>query len=93
MPGIAAEVSGDAELRPATMSDPAAPVVASMLAANRAVGLDATLTGFSMATDGGFFAAAGCPTIVSGPGDPPLAHVTDEWVGVEEVMHATRAYA
>jgi succinyl-diaminopimelate desuccinylase len=46
-----------------------------------------------MASDGRFFAAAGYPTIIYGPGDPRLAHVPDEWVGVEEVLDATKAYA
>jgi acetylornithine deacetylase/succinyl-diaminopimelate desuccinylase-like protein len=64
-----------------------------MLAANRRLGLSAEPTGFSMATDGRFFAEAGIPTIIYGPGDPRLAHVPDEWVGIDEVLSATRAYA
>jgi succinyl-diaminopimelate desuccinylase len=51
------------------------------------------LTGFSMATDGRHFAARGIPTIIYGPGDPKLAHVPDEWVGIDEVLDATKAYA
>ncbi|MGI9254680.1 MAG: M20/M25/M40 family metallo-hydrolase, partial [Thermomicrobiales bacterium] len=64
-----------------------------MLAANDYLGLDTTLTGFSMATDGRFIAARGIPTIIYGPGDPKLAHVPNEWVGIDEVLSATRAYA
>ena len=75
------------------MSDPDAPAVQAMLAANRYLGLSTELTGFSMGTDGRFFAAAGWPTIIYGPGDPRLAHVPDEWVGIDEVLAATRAYA
>jgi len=75
------------------MADPAGPLVGAMLGANRYLGLDTELTGFSMASDGRFFAAAGHPTIIYGPGDPRLAHVPDEWVGVDEVLAATRAYA
>ncbi|HCG29429.1 MAG TPA: peptide hydrolase, partial [Chloroflexi bacterium] len=64
-----------------------------MLAANERLGLSTALTGFSMGTDGRHFAAAGIPTIIYGPGDPKLAHIPDEWVGVEEVIQAARAYA
>jgi acetylornithine deacetylase/succinyl-diaminopimelate desuccinylase-like protein len=46
-----------------------------------------------MATDGRHFAAAGIPTVIYGPGDPRLAHVPDEWVDIDEVLEATRAYA
>jgi succinyl-diaminopimelate desuccinylase len=46
-----------------------------------------------MATDGRHFSAVGIPTIIFGPGDPALAHVPDEWVGIDEVLDATRAYA
>ena len=38
-------------------------------------------------------AAAGYSTIIYGPGDPRLAHVPDEWIGIDEVLEATRAYA
>jgi acetylornithine deacetylase/succinyl-diaminopimelate desuccinylase-like protein len=75
------------------MSDPEGPLAQAMLAANRHLGLSTAPTGFSMATDGRHFAAAGYRTIIYGPGDPKLAHVPDEWVGVDEVLDATRAYA
>ncbi len=91
--GMQVTVESDGEARAATMNDPSSPVVQAMLAANRYLGLSTELTGFSMASDGRFFAAAGYPTIIYGPGDPRLAHVPDEWVGVEEVLEATRAYA
>lgn len=93
MPGVGAFVEAATEMRPATMSDPDSPLVQGMLAANRHLGLSDELTGFSMATDGRIFAAAGVPTIIYGPGDPKLAHIPDEWVGIDEVLAATRAYA
>ncbi|MGH2531328.1 MAG: M20 family metallopeptidase [Thermomicrobiales bacterium] len=93
MPGVSVVVEFSGERRTATMSDPASPLVQAMLAANRYLGLSEALAGFSMATDGRFFAAAGYPTIIYGPGDPTLAHVPDEWVGIDEVVQATRAYA
>ncbi|HYO31145.1 MAG TPA: M20 family metallopeptidase [Thermomicrobiales bacterium] len=93
MEGLGLEVRPAGELRAATLSDSGAPVVQAMLAANRYLGLSEELFGFSMASDGRFFAAAGVPTIIYGPGDPKLAHVPDEWVGLDETLAATRAYA
>ncbi len=93
IPGLTVTVENPHEVRAATMADPGSTLVTSMLAANARLGLDEHLTGFSMASDGRFFAAAGMPTIIYGPGDPKLAHVPDEWVGVDEVLDATRAYA
>jgi succinyl-diaminopimelate desuccinylase len=68
-------------------------LVQAMVGANKRLGLSTEPTGFSMATDGRFFARAGYPTIIYGPGDPKLAHIPDEWVGVDELLEATRAYA
>lgn len=93
LPGLAVEVRPSFEMRAATMSDPDSNLVQAMLAANGFLGLSTDLTGFSMATDGRHFAAAGYPTIIYGPGDPKLAHIPDEWVGIDEVLEATRAYA
>ena len=92
-PGIGVEIATPAGMLPATMSDPDGALARAMLAANTHLGLSTDLTGFSMATDGRHFAAAGIPTIIYGPGDPRLAHVPDEWVGIDEVLEATRAYA
>lgn len=92
LPGIAVEVRPSWTWHP-TMTEPDAPVARAMLAANRYLGLSEELTGFSMGTDGRFFGAAGCPTIIYGPGDPRLAHIPDEWVGIDETLAATRAYA
>ncbi len=91
--GLGLEVKPAGDLRAATLSDPASSVVRAMLAANRHLGLSEELFGFSMASDGRFFAAAGIPTIIYGPGDPTLAHVPDEWVGIDETLEATRGYA
>lgn len=90
--GIRVEVEGRG-LGEASMSAPDSPVVQAMLSANTHLGLNTDLTGFSMGTDGRHFAAIGIPTIIYGPGDPKLAHIPDEWVGVDEVMEATCAYA
>lgn len=93
LPGIRVETMPAWEGRAATMSDPDSAVVRAMIGANRYLGLSEELTGFNMASDGRFFAAAGYSTIIYGPGDPKLAHVPDEWVGIDEVLEATRAYA
>jgi succinyl-diaminopimelate desuccinylase len=93
MPGIDVQVIPAADRFAATMSDPEGSLARAMLAANAYLGLSTELTGFSMASDGRHFAAAGCPTIIYGPGDPRLAHVPDESVGIDEVLEATRAYA
>jgi succinyl-diaminopimelate desuccinylase len=93
LPGIDVQVIPAADTFAATMSDPDGALARAMLAANAFLGLSTELTGFSMASDGRHFAAAGYPTIIYGPGDPRLAHVPDEWVGIDEVLEATRAYA
>jgi len=95
VPGLRVEVGPAHEWggRPAVMSPPDSLVVQAMREVNRFLGLESDLTGFSMGTDGRFFAAKGYPTIIYGPGDPSLAHKPDEWVGIDEVMAATRAYA
>ena len=92
MPGVSVEVRAHWAVTP-TLADESGESVVAMRAANGYLGMSTDLTGFSMGTDGRFFAQAGCPTIIYGPGDPRLAHVPDEWVGLDEVLDATRAYA
>jgi succinyl-diaminopimelate desuccinylase len=92
IPGMRVEVSGPSGVK-ATLSDPESPLVKAMAAANEDLGLNPAPMGYNMATDGRHFAAAGIPTVIYGPGDFSLAHVPNEWVGVDEVMEATRAYA
>ncbi|MDQ3654639.1 MAG: M20 family metallopeptidase [Chloroflexota bacterium] len=93
MPGISVEVE---EVYPggvATSTPAQSPLVQAMVEANSRLGLSTELGGFSMATDGRFWARQGIPTIIYGPGDPKLAHVPDEWIGIDELLQATRAYA
>lgn len=91
--GLRVEVSSPRMSLGATMVDPESDLVQGMLRANHQLGLSTDLAGFSMASDGRFFAAKGIPMIIYGPGDPKLAHIPDEWVGVNEIMEATKAYA
>jgi len=92
-PGVRVEVEEVWPGGSATLTDEDSPLVRAMQGANARLGLSTNLRGFSMATDGRFWSREGVPTIIYGPGDPKLAHVPDEWVGVEEIMEATRAYA
>lgn len=93
IPGLRVEFGTGMGLRAASMTDPDSPLVQAMVGANAYLGFSTELGGFSMGTDGRFFADAGCPTIIYGPGDPSLAHVPDEWVGVDEVVNAAKAYS
>ena len=79
--------------REAILNEPDSEIVRGMLKVNEHLGFDTKLTGFSMGTDGRHFAELGVPMIIYGPGDPAQAHQPDEWVGVDEVMDATKAYA
>lgn len=93
IPGISVEANAT---YPGRASNPSAvddPLVEAMLGANERLGLSTQPTGFSMGTDGRFFAEEGYATIIYGPGDPKLAHIPDEWVGIDEILDATRAYA
>jgi len=45
------------------------------------------------ATDAGFFAAAGIPCVVFGPGDIAQAHTADEWIALDQVEQATALLA
>ena len=92
VPGLRAEVSGGPG-REAILGSPDSPAVLAMQEANQFLGLSTDLTGFSMGTDGRHFVNQGYPTIIYGPGDPSLAHQPNEWVGIDEVMEATKAYA
>ncbi|MGI8643743.1 MAG: M20 family metallopeptidase [Thermomicrobiales bacterium] len=79
--------------RPARESDPEALVGRALQEATRFLGSEPVLTGFFAGTDGKHFAPKGWPTMVVGPGQPETAHTPDEWVGIEEVLEATKLYA
>jgi acetylornithine deacetylase len=44
----------------------------------------------SFGTEAGLFQAAGIPTLVCGPGHISRAHKADEWIGIDELMAASR---
>lgn len=57
-------------------------------------GIEGSEVGYSGATDARFLInQAQIPSIVFGPGDPLLAHTIDEYVDIEQLVQATRAYA
>ncbi|MCX7622570.1 MAG: M20 family metallopeptidase [Thermomicrobium sp.] len=95
VPGLRVVVEPAAEWpgRPAIVQPEDSPLVRTMVAVAEFLGLDTTLTGFSMGTDGRFFAARGYPTVIFGPGDPRVAHQPDEWVEIADLVQCARAYA
>lgn len=93
MPGLSVEIEGRWMGLEASLTADDHPLVRAMVGVNASLGYDTTIGGFSMGTDARFFGQQGIPTIIYGPGDPKLAHVPNEWVGIDEVMAATRAYA
>ncbi|MFN8511305.1 MAG: M20 family metallopeptidase [Thermomicrobiales bacterium] len=92
VPGLRVEVHQRTG-RQAIEADPESPVGRALQAATRYIGKEIVLTGFFAGTDGKHFAAKGIPTLIMGPGDPATAHTPDEWVGIDEVLEATKLYA
>lgn len=79
--------------RPARESDPDSMVGRALQEATRFLGKEPVFDGFFAGTDAKHFAPKGWPTLVVGPGDPSTAHTADEWVGIDEVLEATKIYA
>ncbi len=93
VPGCTVELASPRFGKKASAAELDDPLVVAMLGANEAIGANTEPTGFSMGTDGRFWQVKGVPTIIYGPGDPSLAHIPDEWVGIDEMVEATKAYA
>ena len=91
-PGFRVEVV-EKMSRPARLTSADSPVALALIAATRYLGHEPVITGFFAGTDAKHFAPKGWPTLVMGPGDPATAHTQDEWVGIDELMEATRLYA
>jgi acetylornithine deacetylase len=72
---------------PAFATPPDHPVIA---AAARLADAKSVAGAVSFGTEAGFYAAAGIPTVVCGPGDIARAHKPDEWIGLEELAAADR---
>ncbi|HMK80404.1 MAG TPA: acetylornithine deacetylase [Xanthobacteraceae bacterium] len=66
---------------------------ATAIAVAQALGATRDITGLPFGTEGGFFANAGIPTVVCGPGSIAQAHQPDEWVAISELEAASRFLA
>jgi acetylornithine deacetylase/succinyl-diaminopimelate desuccinylase-like protein len=53
----------------------------------------AEVAGFPAVDDASWLTGAGIPAISYGPGDLAVAHADDEFVRIDEIMCATRAFA
>jgi acetylornithine deacetylase len=58
----------------------------------RLAGNNGSAGAVSFGTEAGFYAAAGIPTVVCGPGDIARAHKADEWIGLDELAAADRMF-
>ncbi len=68
-------------------------VVAAQNAAAAVRGARPPVRGAAYYTDGATLAPAfGLPMVICGPGDPALAHQTDEWVPVDQLLRAAELY-
>jgi succinyl-diaminopimelate desuccinylase len=68
-------------------------VMAAQEAATKVRGTWRPVGGIAYYTDGATLAPAlGAPMIICGPGDPGLAHQTDEWVPVDQLLQAAEIY-
>lgn len=55
-------------------------------------GIDPAPTGAPYVTDASYYAAAGAPTIVLGPGGFAQAHTKDEWLALDQLALAVKVY-
>jgi succinyl-diaminopimelate desuccinylase len=83
------------EARPPTFIDRDAPFVKTLHAAYRdTTGREPIYGGVPGTTDGTIlFARAGVPVVAVGPGDMRIPHHINEWLGIDELVEATRFYA
>lgn len=83
------------ESRPPTFIEREHPFVQMLHAAYRdTTGREPVYGGVPGTTDGTIlFARAGVPIVTVGPGDIHIPHHVNEWIGIEELIEATRFYA
>lgn len=74
-------------------TDPEELIVQFTQAACGTMGLPEDVVGYQQVSDGRFFAGAGIPTVILGPGIATTAHTPNESIAVEEVIKATKIYA
>ncbi|MFD2175900.1 M20 family metallopeptidase [Rhodobacter lacus] len=81
---------------PAVWTEPAHPWMAALAShAARIAGVDTSPTVVSYFTDASIFTPVlgDVPTMILGPGDPALAHQTDEFVSIDRLIAARAIYA
>lgn len=79
---------------PAWFSPESSPIVRRVLAGMERAGLPPTLTHYAFCTNGsGTAGRLGIPTVGFGPGDEALAHRSDEYVEIDDLVAAARGYA
>jgi len=76
-------------LAPASSATRLLPAVKAVL---HGMGLPTLAPGAPFATHAAYFAAAGLPTLVLGPGSPHKAHTKDEWVSVSAIERGVELY-
>jgi acetylornithine deacetylase len=76
------------------LGDEANGQVAERLAATagEVTGRDCRRRGVAFATEAAFFARAGCPAVVFGPGSIQQAHTDDEWLSLEQLHEAAEIF-
>jgi acetylornithine deacetylase len=60
------------------------------IAVAQALGASLSEHDLPFGTEGGFFEAAGIPTVVCGPGSIAQAHQPDEWIAIDQLEAASR---
>ncbi len=82
------------EIFPPVPIDPTHPAIRALASAHRGVtGAEPMVGMWPSVSDAGWFASAGMPTAIYGPGSLAQAHTVDEWVEVEQVVTAAKVYA
>lgn len=78
---------------PACLLDADSPLAISAQASALAVSADPQFGFDEACNDASFLSEAGVPTIIWGPGEPDLAHTSNEKVALSDVYRAMRMYA
>lgn len=79
---------------PPSELDPTSPIVATVQAAARELGIEARVAGIDTAYDGALLTRfAATPSPACGPGELARAHAPDEWVAIDELIVCARLYA
>jgi acetylornithine deacetylase len=75
-------------IAPAFADDVNGPLAADLAAITRSIAGRSSQLGAPYATDAAFFATAGIPSVVYGPGNLAQAHTVDEWISIDQLQQA-----